>query len=81
LFKLEFIVDALRLLKPLGHLGLLSFLGAIAKQKLQPLGLQQITLFFIHNLHFNRQNLLASCHNNLLVSTHFLGGLLVLFVG
>jgi hypothetical protein len=81
LLKLESIVDALRLLKPLGRLDLLSLLGARAKQRLQPLGLQQILSYFDYNLHFNRQKLLIIYPYNLLVSTHFLGGLLVIFGG
>jgi hypothetical protein len=81
LFKLESIVDALMLLKPLGNLDLLSLLGARAKQNLQPLGLQQILSYFDYNLHFNCQELLIIYPYNIVVLAHLLGGFLASFGG
>jgi hypothetical protein len=66
---------------PLGHHIFPSNYYCFYKLKLQPLGFQQITLKISLFSHFNRQNLLESCHNKLLVIVQLLGGLLVIFGG
>jgi hypothetical protein len=58
-----------------------GYLIVVINFMLQPLGLQQTHLTSFSYSLFIRQKLLRSCHNNLLIIVHLLGGLLVIFGG